>query len=242
MLNNWQKGSCQCWTLGMVTVDSRVWLRQPPRTEGYSARAGFCGQDVCRAQQLLCANAGGTAAMNEPKSHLKGTLCPTSNTWPCSGQLRNSSSSGSSSSNKWTAWPGLGGEGRNDSLLCRAGRQAESHKALSIAAATTSQELSFHVNNLDRALGHARVLSQLSHKKFICQCRRHRFDPWVRQMPWRRAWQPTLVENPHGQRGLAGYSPWGHKRVRHDLATKQQPQTVPKPRTIAVYSPGSGSI
>ena len=26
----------------------------------------------------------------------------------------------------------------------------------------------------------------------------------------------------HGQRGLAGHSPWGHKRVRHDLATKQQ--------------------
>ena len=28
----------------------------------------------------------------------------------------------------------------------------------------------------------------------------------------------------HGQRSLAGYSPWGHKRVRHDLATKQQQQ------------------
>ena len=23
---------------------------------------------------------------------------------------------------------------------------------------------------------------------------------------------------------LAGYSPWGHKRVRHDLVTKQQQQ------------------
>ena len=43
--------------------------------------------------------------------------------------------------------PGRGGEGQNDSLLCRAGQQAESHKALSIAAAATSQELSFHVNN-----------------------------------------------------------------------------------------------
>ena len=55
MLNNWQKGSCQCWTLGMVTVDSRVWLRQPPRTEGCSAHAGFCGQDVCRGSAAaLC--------------------------------------------------------------------------------------------------------------------------------------------------------------------------------------------
>ena len=32
--------------------------------------------------------------------------------------------------------------------------------------------------------------------------------------PWRRAWQPTPVFLPgesHGQRRLAGYSPWGHK-------------------------------
>ena len=28
----------------------------------------------------------------------------------------------------------------------------------------------------------------------IClQCRRCRFDPWVRKIPWRRAWQPTPV-------------------------------------------------
>ena len=26
----------------------------------------------------------------------------------------------------------------------------------------------------------------------------------------------------HGQRSLAGYSLWGHRRVGHDLATKQQ--------------------
>ena len=25
-----------------------------------------------------------------------------------------------------------------------------------------------------------------------------------------------------GQRSLAGYSPWSHKRVEHDLVTKQQ--------------------
>ena len=33
---------------------------------------------------------------------------------------------------------------------------------------------------------------------------------------WRRAWQPTLVFLPresHGQRLLAGYSPWGHKEL-----------------------------
>ena len=40
------------------------------------------------------------------------------------------------------------------------------------------------------------------------------FNPWVRKIPWRMAWQPTPVFQPgefHGQRSLAGYSPWGCK-------------------------------
>ena len=44
--------------------------------------------------------------------------------------------------------------------------------------------------------------------------RRQRFDPWVRKISWRRAGQPTPVFLPgesHGQRSLAGYSPWGCK-------------------------------
>ena len=47
-----------------------------------------------------------------------------------------------------------------------------------------------------------------------CQCSRCGFVHWVRKIPWRRAWQPTPVFLPgesHGQRGLEGYSPWGHK-------------------------------
>ena len=45
------------------------------------------------------------------------------------------------------------------------------------------------------------------------QCRRHKrwwFNLWVREIPWRREWQPTpifLPEESHGQRRLAGYSP-----------------------------------
>ena len=31
-----------------------------------------------------------------------------------------------------------------------------------------------------------------------------------------------LAWRTHGQRSLAGYSPWGLKRVRYDLVTKQQ--------------------
>ena len=34
--------------------------------------------------------------------------------------------------------------------------------------------------------------------------------------------QYFLPGKSHGQKGLVGYGPWGHKRVRHDLATKQQ--------------------
>ena len=40
---------------------------------------------------------------------------------------------------------------------------------------------------------------------------RRGFDPWVRKIPWKRAWQPTPVFLPkkfHGQRSLEGYSPW----------------------------------
>ena len=32
--------------------------------------------------------------------------------------------------------------------------------------------------------------------------------------------QYSCLENPLGQRSLAGYSPWGSQRVRHDRATK----------------------
>ena len=49
---------------------------------------------------------------------------------------------------------------------------------------------------------------------FAFQCRGPRSDPWGRKIPWRMKWQPTIVflpEKSHGQRSLAGYSPWGHK-------------------------------
>ena len=42
--------------------------------------------------------------------------------------------------------------------------------------------------------------------------RKHEFDPWVRKISWRRAWQPTPIFLPgksHGQRSLAGYNPYG---------------------------------
>ena len=54
----------------------------------------------------------------------------------------------------------------------------------------------------------------LSGKGHTCQCRRQGFDPYVGKIPWRRKWQlmPVFLPGkPHGQRSLAGYSPWGCK-------------------------------
>ena len=45
---------------------------------------------------------------------------------------------------------------------------------------------------------------------------RCRFNPWVKKIPWRRAWQPTPVFLPgesHGQRSLEGYNPEGVKEL-----------------------------
>ena len=63
-----------------------------------------------------------------------------------------------------------------------------------------------------------------SGKEPTCQGRRHQrqgFDPWVRNILWRRAWQPTPVflhGESHGQRSLEGYSPQESQGVRHDLS------------------------
>ena len=62
-------------------------------------------------------------------------------------------------------------------------------------------------------------------KKNLC------FHPWVGKIPWRRAWQATPVFLPgesHGQKNLAGYSPWGGK----ESDTTERPihtQTPPLP-------------
>ena len=52
--------------------------------------------------------------------------------------------------------------------------------------------------------------------KHLLQMQETRFNLWVGKTPWRREWQPTpvfLPEEFHGQRSLAGYSPWGHKEL-----------------------------
>ena len=47
-----------------------------------------------------------------------------------------------------------------------------------------------------------------------CQCRRYGFDPWIGKILRSRKWQPIPVFLPgkfHGQRSLAGCSPWCRK-------------------------------
>ena len=62
--------------------------------------------------------------------------------------------------------------------------------------------------------------------------RRCGFDPWVGKIPWRRAWQPTPVFLPgesHGQRSLAGHSPWGHKESDTIEWLNKNRQVLPSP-------------
>ena len=68
--------------------------------------------------------------------------------------------------------------------------------------------------NSERIFPGGAVVKESTH-----QCRAYRtqwFHPWVGKIPWRMKWQPTPVSLPgksHGQRSLAGYSPWGCKEL-----------------------------
>ena len=69
-----------------------------------------------------------------------------------------------------------------------------------------------------------------SGKESAWQCRKYKrcaFNPWVRNIPWRRKWQPIpvlLLGKSHGQKSLVGYSPWGH-RVGHRSAQHTHART-----------------
>ena len=86
----------------------------------------------------------------------------------------------------------------------------------------------FQTQGLDPDLLHCRqILYCLSHQgsggKRIClQCRRSRFDPWVRKIPWRRKWLPTpvfLLGKSHGQRSLEVLQSVELQRVGHSCGT-----------------------
>ena len=50
-----------------------------------------------------------------------------------------------------------------------------------------------------------------SGKEPAYQCRRLEFDPWVRNIPWRRTLPVCVPGDSHGPGSLAGYSPYIHK-------------------------------
>ena len=71
-------------------------------------------------------------------------------------------------------------------------------------------------------------------------------DPWVGKTPWRKEWLSTLVFLPgnfHGQRSLAGDTPWGWKFLLYNGTSKinkQSPshvQLFATPRTVAHQVP-----
>ena len=77
-------------------------------------------------------------------------------------------------------------------------------------------------------------------KKNCLECRRPSVDRWVRRIPWRREWQPTPVFLPgesHGQRSLAGYSPWGRRVGQTEQLTfPMSPRTSKKDSLCLHYS------
>ena len=73
--------------------------------------------------------------------------------------------------------------------------------------------LLFPVNLISRSrVSGASLVAQMV--KICLQCRRPGSDPWIGKISWGWEWLPTPVFWPqqfHGQRSLAGYTPWGCK-------------------------------
>ena len=66
--------------------------------------------------------------------------------------------------------------------------------------------------------------SGTSGKEPCCQCRRrtrHGFDPWVRKIPWRRAWPPAPVFLPGEPQGQRSHRVAKRQTQRKQLSTAQ---------------------
>ena len=72
-------------------------------------------------------------------------------------------------------------------------------------------------------------ISGKEHASKCRRCKRCEFDPWVRKIAWRKAWQPTPVFLPgesYGQRSLLGHIPWGRKESSMTEVTKHASMVV----------------
>ena len=83
-------------------------------------------------------------------------------------------------------------------------------------------------------------------KEPACQSRRHKrcgFNPWVRKIPWGRAWAPTpifLPEESHGQRSLKGYGPRGH--TESDMTERLSTHRAAVSSGGAAFKRGPGAL
>ena len=123
-------------------------------------------------------------------------------------------------------WLPCGSDGEESCLQCRS--ESESHSVVSnslrphglfctwnspgqntgVGSHSFLQGI-FPTQGSNSSLLHCRqILYQLSH------CGSLRYNPWVREIPWRRKWQPTpaiMTGESHGQKSLVGCSPLGCK-------------------------------
>ena len=104
-----------------------------------------------------------------------------------------------------------GGSDRQGSLACCSPWVTESDMAERLnwtELCSFSLDLIFDASS-PRSLGFPSITNG---KESVCLCKRgkrHRFDPWVGKISWRRKWQPTPVVLPgesHEQRSLVSYS------------------------------------
>ena len=111
-------------------------------------------------------------------------------------------------------------------LFVIAKKKKNCNNPMSISSGTAESIL--YMNNTELGIDTKRegFPGDASGKESSCQCRRHKgcgFDPWVRKIPWRRAWKLTPVFLPgesHGQRSLAGYHSLGYKESDTTEATQ----------------------
>ena len=112
-------------------------------------------------------------------------------------------------------------QGSNQSLLCFLHGKVDSvplsHQENHHITLDLSQEAEKGLTGFSQTpfLRFKKVPSILGASQVAWQCMRTKrcgLDSWVGKIPWREAWQPTsvfLLGKSHGQRSLAGYSPWG---------------------------------
>ena len=74
---------------------------------------------------------------------------------------------------------------------------------------------SFHLRYVNLIHNMEKIENSIPRKSGLLLYGRPRFDPWVRKIPWRKAWLPTpvfLLGKSYGQRSLVEYNPWSHQK------------------------------